>query len=277
MNFSLKRFYYQSCCEELRVLKPGNHSFQSKILGMDHKKFELGAKISSEILSDNNLKLGEAIYLAATKCFKELRSNYNLGIILLCAPIFKIPKNKYFNLRVELTKIINEIPETQGKLILNAIREVGPAGIKKYSGKGNIYSKSYLKFSEIMKVGANWDRISRSYTNNYKEIFTDGLPYLTLSLKRFNYNRSISSLFLNFLSLDYDSHILRKYGIEKAAKVQRKAALLKNIKSRKKLSISLQKFDKYLKFLNLNPGTCADLTVTTLLISKIRDIFKFQI
>ena len=23
MNFSLKRFYYQSCCEELRVLKPG--------------------------------------------------------------------------------------------------------------------------------------------------------------------------------------------------------------------------------------------------------------
>ena len=36
-------------------------------------------------------------------------------------------------------------------------------------------------------------------------------------------------------------------------------------------------FDKYLKSFHYNPGTCADLTVTTLLISKIRDIFKFQI
>ena len=71
MNFSLKKFTIESCCEELRVLKPGNHSLQSKILGMDHKKFELVQKISSEILSDNKLKLGESIYLAATKCYKE--------------------------------------------------------------------------------------------------------------------------------------------------------------------------------------------------------------
>ena len=49
MKVCLKSFYYQSCFEELRVLKPGNHSINSKILGMDHKKFELGAKISSLI------------------------------------------------------------------------------------------------------------------------------------------------------------------------------------------------------------------------------------
>ena len=58
MKVCLKSFYYQSCFEELRVLKPGNHSINSKILGMDHKKFELGAKISSEILSNENLSLG---------------------------------------------------------------------------------------------------------------------------------------------------------------------------------------------------------------------------
>ena len=52
MKVCLKSIYYQSCFEELRVLKPGNHSINSKILGMDHKKFELGAKISSEILSN---------------------------------------------------------------------------------------------------------------------------------------------------------------------------------------------------------------------------------
>ena len=133
MKVCLKSFYYQSCFEELRVLKPGNHSINSKILGMDHKKFELGAKISSEILSNENLSLGESIYKSATECFRILRANYNLGIILLCAPIFKI-KNMH-NFRYELNQIINSISENQGKLILDSIKEVSPAGIKKYSGK----------------------------------------------------------------------------------------------------------------------------------------------
>ena len=145
MKVCLKSFYYQSCFEELRVLKPGNHSINSKILGMDHKKFELGAKISSEILSNENLSLGESIYKSATECFKILRANYNLGIILLCAPIFRIKNMR--NFRYELNQIINSISENQGKLILDSIKEVSPAGIKKYSGSGNVNSEKNLSLN----------------------------------------------------------------------------------------------------------------------------------
>ena len=275
MNICLKSIYYQCCFEELRALKPGNHSINSKILGMDHKKFELGAKISSEILSNRNLTLGESIYKSATECYKILRSNYNLGIILLCAPIFKI-KNMY-NFRYELNRIISGISENQGKLILNSIKEVSPAGIKKYSGDGNVNFDQNLSFKEIMKIGAKWDRISGCYNNNYSEIFLNGLPYLETSRKKLSISESISLVFLNYLSFDYDSHLLRKFGIEKASKIKLKASILKKIKNRQKMAVSMKKFDYYLKFFNLNPGTCADLTVTTLLISKIRDIFKFQI
>jgi len=275
MKVCLKSFYYQSCFEELRVLKPGNHSINSKILGMDHKKFELGAKISSEILSNENLSLGESIYKSATECFKILRANYNLGIILLCAPIFKI-KNMH-NFRYELNQIINSISENQGKLILDSIKEVSPAGIKKYSGSGNVNLKKNLSFRKIMKIGAKWDRISRCYNDNYSEIFSKGLPYLESSRKKLSNSDSISQVFLNYLSFDYDSHLLRKFGSEKASKIKVKASILKKIKNKKKMAISMKKFDYYLKFFSLNPGTCADLTVTTLLISKIRDIFKFQI
>mgnify|MGYP001179793685 FL=1 len=176
MRICLKRIYYQCCYEELRILKPGNHSINSKILGMNHKKFELGAKISSEILSNKNLSLGESIYKSATECYKILRSNYNLGIILLCAPIFKI-KNMH-NFRYELNQIINNISEKQGKLILNSIKEVSPAGIKKYSGEGSVNLDNNISFRKIMKIGANWDRISGCYNNNYLEIFSKGLPYL---------------------------------------------------------------------------------------------------
>ena len=275
MRICLKRIYYQCCYEELRILKPGNHSINSKILGMNHKKFELGAKISSEILSNKNLSLGESIYKSATECYKILRSNYNLGIILLCAPIFKI-KNMH-NFRYELNQIINNISENQGKLILNSIKEVSPAGIKKYSGEGSVNIDNNISFKKIMKIGAKWDRISGCYDNNYSEIFSKGLPYLENLKKKLSFSDSVSLVFLNYLSCDYDSHLLRKYGNEKASKIKVKASVVKKMKNMKKMAISMRKFDYYLKFFNFNPGTCADLTVTTLLISKIRDIFKFQI
>ncbi len=277
MNIDIKNLYYTSCLEELRVNKPGNFSIESKILGMNNKKFEYAAKISSEILSNTNLSLGESIYNASLKSFKELRSNYNLGIILLCAPIFKIKKSKLNNFVNELNKIINNISEKDGKLILSAIKAVGPGGINKYSGKGDVNTKINLSFNKIMKIGSKWDRISRCYNNNYKEIILSGLPFFISIKKKLSYNDSISLLFLNYLSLDYDSHLLRKYGIEKASKITKKASMIRKINNNKNLCIALKKFDKYLKFFNFNPGTCADLTVTTLLINKIRDIFKFRI
>ena len=53
--------------------------------------------------------------------------------------------------------------------------------------------------------------------------------------------------------------------------------LQKKFRSTRKFKNDLENFDKYLKYFHYNPGTCADLTVTTLLISKIRDIFNFKI
>ena len=73
-----------------------------------------------------------------------------------------------------------------------------------------------------------------------------------------------------------DSHILRKYGSESAKKVLKMFKVL-NAKIFKNYKINYDRhirfIDTYLKKLNLNPGTCADLTVTTLLIYKIKDIF----
>ena len=76
------------------------------------------------------------------------------------------------------------------------------------------------------------------------------------------------------LSKDTDSHLQRKFGIQNAKMVQNKAILLnKKIKFKRNQNFKdLLNFDRYLKKKNYNPGTCADLTVTTLLIDKIIDI-----
>ena len=61
-------------------------------------------------------------------------------------------------------------------MILSAIKLVGPGGLNKYSGKGDVNTKITLSFDKIMKIGSKWDRISRCYDNNYKEIISSGLP-----------------------------------------------------------------------------------------------------
>ena len=85
-------------------------------------------------------------------------------------------------------------------------------------------------------------------------------------------------MYINYLSNSLDSHLKRKFGKEKAQIVMKKAQnLKKKIKILKNNRILLKDLDHYLKKFHLNPGTCADLTVTTLLINKIRDIFKFSL
>ena len=118
MNKLIQKLYYKSCQEELMVLKPGNHSIHSGIIGMNNKRFEFAAKVSGEIFINKKLDLGEKIYQSASKCFNQLGENYNLGIILLCAPIFEILPNRLSNFKAELKFVLRNIDEFQGDLIL---------------------------------------------------------------------------------------------------------------------------------------------------------------
>ncbi len=272
----VKKLYLKSCFEELKILKPGNHSIYSKIIGMNLEKFRRAAKISSDILTDKNLSIGNAIFFSSRKCFIELGSNYNLGIVLLCAPIIKISIEGIKNLRSDLKKEVASIKNEDGDLIFKAIDYVKPGGIGKYKGKGNVSSyKKSLNFRKAMKIGSKWDRISRCYEENYSEILNFGLPYYrSIKLKK-SEKVAAELLYLNYLSTDTDSHIQRKFGREKALSVMRKSQMIqKQINLKKNYKRILLKLDKYLKVYHYNPGTCADLTVTTLLIDKIIDIFR---
>ena len=84
-------------------------------------------------------------------------------------------------------------------------------------------------------------------------------------------------MYINFLANSLDSHICRRIGREKAEIVMKKELKLKKkIKIFKNNNNIIKEIDFYLKKFHLKPGTCADLTVTTLLIDEIRDIFKLS-
>ena len=64
MKICLKSIYYQCCFEELRVIKPGNHSINSKILSGPAKNTEILTRFEEnegkiKVLVDVNLKLSQ--------------------------------------------------------------------------------------------------------------------------------------------------------------------------------------------------------------------------
>lgn len=278
----IKNLYLQSCAEELNVNKPGNHSHESKILGMYSKKFLHASKVSAEIMIDKEKSIGEIIFSSTKKCIDCLNSNYNLGIILLCTPLIKAHLNKPKKFKKELNKILKNIDNYDTKLILDAIKYAQPGGIKKYKGEGDVFMKNTdnLSFLKIMEISSKWDRISKCYVDNYNEIFKIGLPFLSEIKKKITKGKAIQMLYLKFASRYMDSHILRKYGYHKASTIKKMFGV-----TFKKIYANIEKnncqeinsLDRYLKELHLNPGTCADLTVTTLLMDKIKDIFKYPL
>ena len=282
-SYQLKKFYIKSCFQELNVLKPGNVNILSSISGMSPKRFIRAAIISSEYLSNVKLTLGECIYQSAAECHKQLGSNYNLGIILLCAPIFKAALNEFNSLkdlRRNVSTVLFSIDKNDSDLIIKSIKKLKPGGIKNYSGEGNIFNDNLEKpIMELMQIGSERDRIAKSYTNNYCEIFTKGLPFFQMQKKISSQRMAVEKLYLIFLSSDLDSHILRKFGTLKAKDILFKSKTIDKIINKKTKTFFYKKlaiFDNYLKSRNINPGTCADLTVTTLLIDKIIGIMSLS-
>ena len=278
----IKKIFLASCFDEIAANKPGNVSINSPIIGLSYQKFYRAAEITANIISNERYSLGEIIFKSCCQCMKELNSNYNLGIILLCAPIIKVAIGNPCSekiLRLNLKNELNSIDKENAQLIFNAIKLCKPAGLNNYKGEGNITNEiEKISFKKIMKISSEWDRISRAYNNNYQEIFLTGLPFFKKLKKKFSKKFSIECLYLNFLSTDLDSHILRKYGKDRAYSISKKSSkILKTIlqKENSKSNNLIKNFDNYLKSKKINPGTCADLTVTTLLIDKITDIVSF--
>ena len=77
---------------------------------------------------------------------KELGENYNLGIILLCAPIIRVATENNFirieEFRKKLKKTLCSINNKDSELIIEAIKISKPAGLNNFDLDGDILRKS---------------------------------------------------------------------------------------------------------------------------------------
>jgi triphosphoribosyl-dephospho-CoA synthase len=262
---------YKAACEvELQAFKPGNVSIYSDGHDMTVADFRKSAEVSAVPICEENYSLGEKIFYAVKATRDEVGCNTNLGIILLCAPLIQAVQN-YPNLKLRegLSRVLNSTTIEDANWVFQAISLAKPGGLGEVE-KQDVSQNATVTLQQAMHLASDKDRIALQYVSDYKDIFDLGVLSYTHAFNRWQKQSwAAVAVYVNLLCQFPDSHIERKFGSRYSVKVQNMMCELSDklniIENPEQVKPLFYQIDTELKSHGLNPGTSADLTVTTVL------------
>jgi triphosphoribosyl-dephospho-CoA synthase len=244
---------------------------------------ELAARAANEKIS--NIRVGKGIIDAVKEMFEwQHGGNIHLGVILLLAPIsagagllYSTDSREANALREQIRNVITAATPLDSIDIYKAIdiamsqENLGSAeelDVKDKQSRERIREENITPL-EIFKLCCERDQICREWVSGFKTVFETGYPYLSKRLEDgASINDATVDTFLNLLSVNHDSLIARKKGVEVAKKVSAEAKKILEaggIESDEG-KMMLWRLDEELRMGKgvLNPGTTADLTAASL-------------
>jgi Triphosphoribosyl-dephospho-CoA synthetase len=270
----LKSAVSYSFLTEVNVLKPGNVHCFADGHGMTRDAFLLSAELVTPILCDPNLTVGMRILNSVQLTKDRVRTNTNLGMLLLFAPLIRaaelVDTCSITALQHKLQDVLTSLNKSEARLLFQAIRMANPGGLGQ-SAKYDVNSEPDCSVLGAMEVARERDSIARQYAGGYHDIFKTGHKTIKEFTQRWNSVEWAAVVcYLTFLSELPDSHIVRKYGPEIAEQTRRKAIIIAELMKKEdnpdNAVSALLEFDRELKNSSINPGTSADLTAASILV-----------
>lgn len=260
--------YLAACQTELRALKPGNVHVHAAGHGMTVQQFLTSAEVTAPILAEPGLTVGERIHRAVVATREAVGCNTNLGILLLAAPLAQAALSGGGTLRDRLAAALAGLTVADADRTFRAIALAEPAGLGRVQ-ENDVHGPATVTLLDAMRQAQDRDRIARQYATAYADIFDTAVPRLAALMRQgATCEEAAERLFLELLAQFPDSHIIRKYGVDKAEQTRRHASQLvamhrTNIPG-SLLRMHLAEFDLNLKYNGINPGTTADMVVGSL-------------
>jgi triphosphoribosyl-dephospho-CoA synthase len=260
--------FIRACHAELQALKPGNVHVHADGHGMSVADFEASAVAAAPHIARAGARVGARILGAVEATREAVGQNTNLGIILLAAPLAAAAeKVREVGLRAALAETLADLDQEDATLAFRAIALANPGGLGE-APEHDVRGPAAITLLEAMRIAAPRDRVAYQYASDYADIFDLGLPAAQAAT---DLTDAAAKIYWGFLTAIPDSHIVRKFGAAKAEAVRSMARAVDA-----SLKITATDAERVKQFLNLdallksdgvNPGTSADLTVTTLFAS----------
>ncbi|MCC7554017.1 MAG: triphosphoribosyl-dephospho-CoA synthase [Methanobacteriaceae archaeon] len=245
-------------------------------IGESVKSLSINAFKNKNDLS--KIKLGEHILKGVIETDNWIKNNTNLGIIMMIMPIAASASiSSNFN---ELQENIDNI--LKSTTLDDAISLYKAINIADAGGMGNqeefdvtdseaIFElkKNKQTMYDVLEISSSWDNLAYELTNKMPTCFNIAYPTFYKLKKESSINNATLTTFLTILSELPDTLISRKYGLSKAQEISLKAKKVLNHLDKK----TINDFDDYLFENKFNPGTTADLTAASIMISYLKEEF----
>jgi triphosphoribosyl-dephospho-CoA synthase len=255
-----------ACVLEVSAAKPGNitpaHDFSDTTYA---DMIRSGLALGPVFARDAALRrtVGELIADGVEATAQVARTNANLGIVLLFAPLVRASVTRRADepLRGALERTLAGLDVRDAAAAFAAIARANPGGLGE-APEHDVRAPARVSLREAMNAAAHRDNVASEYATGYAIVFDTGLPLLEDGLRGgLPTLEAIVSLHVSLLASHPDSLIARKAGDVVAREVTAQAAAVRDG------SRSLRDFDSWLRSAGgrLNPGTTADLVAAVLL------------
>ncbi|MDR0900511.1 MAG: triphosphoribosyl-dephospho-CoA synthase [Methanobrevibacter sp.] len=246
------------------------------VIGDTIRKAAIRACEINNSISFKEANLGKFILDGVKETDKWIANNTNLGIIMMLTPIAisAAISNNLDELRENIHKVITNstVIDTIALYEAISIAEAGGMGEQKDFDVNSDESKkelieNNLNIFDVLKISSSWDSLAMELTSKMPITFELGYPTFTKIKKENSLNSATMLTFLTILSEVPDTLISRKYGDEKAEEVSKLAKEILNQKNSTDFNNKIAEFDDFLFENKLNPGTTADLTAASIMVS----------
>lgn len=281
-----------SCLEVSGYPKPGNVHRTRDFDDMVFEDFLISGvvigdtirKAASSVDANHpeNAQMGKYILEAVKETDNWIANNTNLGIVMLLVPISCAAaiSNSFDEIRENVVKLMAATTVDDAIDLYDAINiaDAGGMGDQDEYDVASENAKEELRENnqtmyDVLKISAPWDRLASELTTDMPTCFDIGFKTYSEVKDNDSLNRASVLTFLTILSQVPDTLISRKYGDEKASEVSNQTEELLKFKDDDDFSEKLNEFDNYLFENKLNPGTTADLTAASIMLSFLASEF----
>ena len=256
-----------ACVIEATAPKPGNVSPGRPFADLTYEDFlAAAAAIGEPLTGAGSRPLGATIRLAIEATRREARSNVNLGIVLLLAPLVRARI-----LAMEVADVLAATTVDDAREVYAAIRLAAPGGLGTVESQ-DVAREPDLPLVEVMRLAADRDGVAREYATSFATTLGIGAPaVMRARLDGLNWDDAAVETFLTLLAAAPDTHISRRGGLARAADVSRRARLaleaggVRTTRGR----ADIGEMDRALRDPQhtANPGTSADLTAAAIFVA----------
>jgi triphosphoribosyl-dephospho-CoA synthase len=260
-----------ACLLEVSAPKPGNVSPERHFHDTRYEDFLASAvAIGPALARAGERPLGYTIRAAVEATARWTRSNTNLGIVLLLAPLARAAARSGGPLRDRLAAVLDATTVADAAETYAAIRRARPGGLGEASAE-DVSAAPTVTLRDAMALAAGRDAVAREYTNRFALTFEVGAPALAAARSRgLSWPEATVECFLALLAAVPDTHIARKLGRSEAERVSAQAREVVRAGGTATADgrTALDALDAELRDSRntRNPGTTADLTCAALFV-----------